>query len=209
MDPLIEGYRRFRAERWPDERTRLGALAAEGQRPHTLVVSCSDSRVDPQMIFDARPGELFVVRNVANLVPPYAPDAAYHGTSAALEFAVRALAVSRLVVMGHGLCGGVSALLNGAPPGVEDYLPQWMAIAAAARERAMQAPPEARQETGEQESVRLSLANLLTFPWIRQAAEAGRLTLEGCHFDVRTGVLKRLGADGAFAAVAVDEKPLT
>jgi carbonic anhydrase len=204
MDELIAGYHRFRATQWPQERTRFEALAAEGQRPHTMVVGCSDSRVDPQMIFDARPGELFVVRNVANLVPPYAPDAAYHGTSAALEFAVRALGVRRLVVLGHGLCGGVLALLEGPPAMVGDFVPQWMAIAATARAEALQAPPEARQEACEQAVVRHSIANLLTFPWIRDGAESGSLSMQGCHFDVRTGVLKRLGRDGVFAAVPVE-----
>lgn len=208
MDPLIAGYRRFRATRWPQEKARFEALAAEGQRPHTLIVGCSDSRVDPQMIFDVRPGELFVVRNVAALVPPYAPDAAYHGTSAALEFAVRALAVRGIVVLGHGLCGGIGTLLNGPPAEVGDFVPQWMAIAAAARERAVAAPPEARQEVGEHEAVKISLANLQTFPWIAEAVAAGRLTLDGCHFAVRTGVLQRLGSDGTFAPVPPEQTPL-
>ncbi|MFC7540562.1 carbonic anhydrase [Siccirubricoccus deserti] len=116
MDALIDGYRRFRAETWPQQRARFEALAAEGQSPQTMVIACSDSRVDPQMIFSAAPGELFVVRNVANLVPPYMPDAAFHGTSAALEFAVRVLRVRQVVVLGHAQCGGVRALLEGAPP---------------------------------------------------------------------------------------------
>jgi carbonic anhydrase len=204
VDRLIEGYSRFRAARWPAERARFEALAAEGQRPHTLVVGCSDSRVDPQMIFDARPGELFVVRNVAALVPRYARDEALHGTSAAVEFAVRALGVARIVVLGHGLCGGVSALLHGAPETVSDFVPQWTAIAWAARAHAMAAPPEARQEVAEQETVKLSLANLRTFPWIAEPAAAGRLALDGCHFDIRTGVLRRLAADGTFAAVPAE-----
>src|SRR5689334_17838841 len=109
MDELIAGYRRFRAETWARERERFAALAA-GQRPHTMVIACSDSRTDPQMVFGAAPGELFVVRNVANLVPPYQPDAAYHGTSAALEFAVRVLGVARILVLGHAMCGGIQAL---------------------------------------------------------------------------------------------------
>src|SRR5919107_6072416 len=105
MERLIDGYRRFRAETWPREKARFQELAAQGQRPQTMVIACSDSRVDPQMIFSAGPGELFVVRNVANLVPPYMPDAAFHGTSAALEFAVRVLKVSQVVVLGHAQCG--------------------------------------------------------------------------------------------------------
>src|SRR5665213_1278838 len=113
METLLAGYRRFRARGWPEQRRLFESLAENGQRPKALVVACVDSRVDPAMIFDAAPGELLTVRNVANLVPPYAPDAAYHGTSAALEFGVRVLEVPRILVLGHGLCGGVQALLEG------------------------------------------------------------------------------------------------
>src|SRR3954447_11918827 len=137
MDDLIEGYRRFRTETWPQPRARFEALAALGQSPATMVIACSDSRVDPQMIFAAAPGELFVVRNVANLVPPYMPDAAFHGTSAALEFAVRVLRVKRVVVLGHAQCGGVQALLEGAPPEARDFVAGWMSIAERARQRVL------------------------------------------------------------------------
>ena len=116
MDPLIEGYRRFRADIWPVERARYEALANWGQSPEAMVIACSDSRVDPQTVFSAVPGELFVVRNVAALVPPYSPDPGHHGTSAALEFGVKVLKVARLVVLGHGQCGGVKAMAYGAPP---------------------------------------------------------------------------------------------
>ena len=201
MEQLIEGYRRFRASRWERERQRFEELSRYGQRPRAAVIACSDSRVDPQMIFDAHPGELFAIRNVANLVPPYAPDAAYHGTSAALEFAVRALKVADLIVMGHALCGGVQALLEGTPDGFGDFVEPWMAIAEPARRRAMTASPEVRQEACEQEAVRLSLANLLTFPWIREAVEAGRLRLHGCYFDTRSGALLVMDPNGAFAPV--------
>src|SRR3712207_2644119 len=178
MDELIEGYRRFRAETWARERDRFEALAERGQSPRAMVIACSDSRVDPQMVFSAAPGELFVVRNVANLVPPYQPDAAYHGTSAALEFGVRVLGVEHVIVLGHALCGGVRALLEGMPPGTEDFVAPWMGIAREARARVfLRCDPasddEARQEAGEQEMVRLSLENLMTFPWIREAVEAG------------------------------------
>lgn len=113
MEKLIEGYRRFRADVWPAERERYRGLAEKGQRPETMVIACSDSRVDPQTVFGCGPGELFVVRNVAALVPPYSPDGGYHGTSAALEFAVRVLQVKRLVVLGHARCGGVQAMVQG------------------------------------------------------------------------------------------------
>ena len=151
--------------------------------------------VDPQMIFSAVPGELFVVRNVANLVPPYQPDAAYHGTSAALEFGVRVLRVQHLVVLGHALCGGVRALLEGMPPGTEDFVAGWMGIAREARDRVLLrcegVSDDARHEAGEQEMVRLSLKNLMTFPWIRGAVEAGRLRLHGGHFGIPRRTLRR------------------
>lgn len=215
MDELLAGYRRFRAETWSRERDRFETLAERGQRPRAMVVACSDSRVDPQMVFSAAPGELFVVRNVANLVPPYQPDAAYHGTSAALEFGVRVLGVRHLVVLGHALCGGVQALLNGMPPGTEDFVAPWMGIAREARARVLlrcdaASDDAARQEAGEHEMVRLSLENLLTFPWIREAVEAGRLGLHGGHFGIRSGRLSLLGADGGFAPVgdAPGQRPL-
>jgi len=212
MDELIAGYRRFRAETWARERDRFETLAEAGQRPRTMVVACSDSRVDPQMVFSAAPGELFVVRNVANLVPPYAPDADYHGTSAALEFGVRVLGVRHLVVLGHALCGGVRALLEGMPPGTEDFVAPWMGIAREARARVLECAPvsdEERQELGEQETVRLSLENLMTFPWIREAVEAGRLRLHGAHFGIGSGKLSVLG-EGGFAPVgdAPPQRPL-
>jgi carbonic anhydrase len=128
MDGLLEGYRRFRAEVWPRERERFEKLA-DGQQPETLVIACSDSRVDPAMVFGAAPGELFVVRNVAALVPPYEPDGGRHGVSAALEFGVRMLGVKRIVVMGHARCGGVQALLLGAPKQCRDFVEPWMSIA--------------------------------------------------------------------------------
>ncbi|WP_137125913.1 carbonic anhydrase [Roseomonas sp. HF4] len=200
MDELIAGYRRFRAETWPRERARFEALAAAGQRPRTMVIACSDSRVDPQMIFSAAPGELFVLRNVANLVPPYLPDALFHGTSAAVEFAVRVLGVERIVVMGHALCGGIRALLDGAPPEARDFVAGWMGIAARARAVALRCDvPEDRQEVAEHEAVRISLANLMTFPWVAEAVAAGRLALHGAHFGVATGRLVVVPAEGPAA----------
>ena len=197
MDALLDGYRRFRAETWPEERARYQALARWGQRPETLVVSCSDSRVDPQTVFGAVPGELFVVRNVAALVPPYAPDANYHGTSAALEFGVRVLGVSRIVVLGHALCGGVAALMDGAPAEARDFVEPWMGMAAGVRDAAADAlDPEARRDRYESAVVRLSLANLMTFPWVAEAVEAGRLTLDGFRFDIHTGILARVEEEG-------------
>ena len=194
MDPLIEGYRRFRAETWPAERARYEALAHWGQSPEAMVIACSDSRVDPQTIFGAVPGELFVVRNVAALVPPYEPDAGYHGTSAALEFGVKVLKVSRLVVVGHGQCGGVRAMVYGPPPQARDFIASWVELGRAAVEAAGDAEVD-RLSRVEAEVVRLSLANLLTFPWIAEPVSAGRLALQGYLFDVHTGVLTSVGKE--------------
>ena len=140
MDPLIEGYRRFRADVWPAERARYEALAHWGQSPEAMVIACSDSRVDPQTVFSAVPGELFVVRNVAALVPPYSPDPGHHGTSAALEFGVKVLKVPRLVVLGHGQCGGVKAMAVGPPPQARDFIASWVDIGKPAVEAAGDKP---------------------------------------------------------------------
>ncbi len=193
MDRLLEGYRRFRAEVWPAERAHYEALSRQGQRPETMVVGCSDSRVDPQIVFDAAPGELFEVRNVAGLVPPYRPDADYHGTSAALEYAVRVLGVARIVVLGHSQCGGVRAMVEGAPEQARDFVEPWMRIADPARPRlAAHGAAGDLFKQGEIEVVRLSLANLATFPWIEAAVAAGRLELGGFRFDIESGVLARV-----------------
>lgn len=196
MDRLLEGYRRFRAEVWPAERARYRTLAERGQKPETLVIACSDSRVDPQTVFGAKPGELFVVRNVAGLVPPYRPDAGYHGTSAALEYGVRVLKVARIVVLGHAQCGGVRAMVEGAPKEASDFVLPWVAIAEPALKAVPPAlEPEERLVRCETAVVRLSLAHLETFPWIREAVAAGRLKLMGFRFDIHTGVLAVLEGD--------------
>jgi carbonic anhydrase len=203
MDRLLNGYRRFRRDRWPERRRQFETLADTGQRPRALVVSCADSRVDPGMIFDAGPGELFIVRNVANLVPPYAPDGDYHGTSAAVEFAIRVLQVPEILVMGHALCGGVRALLEGAPAEGSDFIAPWIGLAAAARERALARTDILdRQLCCEQETIRLSLDNLSTFPWIASRVAAGTLRLSGAHFDIRAGKLSVLNEQGRFVTVA-------
>jgi carbonic anhydrase len=202
MDTLIDGYRRFRAGTWRDERGRFEELSRLGQKPQALVIACSDSRTDPQMVFNAGPGELFVIRNVANLVPPYGPDDQPHGTSAAVEFAVRSLRVREIVVMGHAMCGGIQALLNGAPAEVPDFVGQWMRIAEPALLRAAKEPPERRQHVCEHEAVRLSLANLMTFPWIKATVDAGTLRLHGCYFGIQSGILEHLGDDGIFRPIS-------
>jgi carbonic anhydrase len=205
MDDLIEGYRRFRQETWPTERRRYQALAERGQKPRTLVIGCSDSRVDPQTVFGAGPGELFVVRNVAGLVPPFAPDAGYHGTSAAVEYAVRVLQVDRIVVLGHALCGGVRAMVEGVPPEARDFVEPWLELARPAKASA----PDLALAAGGPDAlapyeigvVRLSVANLMTFPWIADAVGEGRLALAGFRFDIRTGVLENIGPETASPVV--------
>ena len=197
MDRLIAGYRRFRSEVWPAERALYKTLSTEGQSPETLVIACSDSRVDPKTVFGAAPGELFVVRNVAGLVPTYQPDSGYHGTSAAIEYAVRVLKVSRIVVMGHAQCGGVRAMVEGAPKEARDFVEPWMAMV----KSAIGPAPHGLDEHDllphyEEEVVRLSIQNLMTFPWIAEAVAAGTLKLEGFRFGIESGVLTRMEADG-------------
>ena len=200
MQNLLAGYQRFRTNGWPGKRREFELLAENGQSPRALVVACIDSRVDPAMIFDAAPGEMLTVRNVANLVPPYSPDAAYHGTSAALEFGVRVIEVRELIVLGHGLCGGVRTLLEGTPSKANEFVGPWMSIAQPAREVAMRFPPgEGRRLVCEHELVKVSLNNLMTFPWIAERVAAGTLTLHGAWFDIRIGALMILQPDGAFA----------
>ena len=196
MERLLEGYRQFRADVWPAEEGRYEALADEGQRPETLLISCSDSRVDPQEVFGAKPGEIFVVRNIAGLVPKYHPDLGCHGTSAAIEYGVRVLRVKRIVVLGHAQCGGVRAVVEGAPPEARDFVEPWMAIAKSILKRPSN--PDRRPnlvDHYEGELLRLSLSNLRTFPWIADAEAAGRLTLHGFHFDIRSGSMSVLDGE--------------
>lgn len=201
MKRLLAGYERFRAKGWPEHSTEFETLARNGQAPESLVITCVDSRVDPAMIFDAGPGEMLTVRNVANLVPPYAPDAAYHGTSAAVEFGVRVLEVRHVIVMGHALCGGVKSLLDEKPDRTHEFIAPWMSIAAPARARALHSEnPGDRQRSCEFEVIRISLANLMTFPWLAERVSAGRLKLHGAWFDIRNGTLMVLRPDGSFAA---------
>lgn len=192
-DPLLEGFRRYRDRQDPDARRRLMTLARRGQRPHTAVVACSDARLDPQSLFDLGPGELFVIRNMGGLVPPYAPDGGCHGTSAALEYAVRILRVRRVVVLGHAACDAVHAMLHGPLREARDFVLPWMDIA----EPVMwpipnPAPGQSLETVVEHAVVRLSLANLSTFPWIAADISAGRLTLTALTFDLASGELAPL-----------------
>jgi len=204
MQQLLAGYQRFRANSWPQKRREFETLAEKGQSPKALVLGCIDSRVDPARIFDTAPGEVLNVRNVANLVPPYGPDATYHGTSAALEFGVRVMDVQHVIVLGHGLCGGVKALLEDAPDARLEFIAPWMSIARPALDRALQCKRlEERQLICEHEVIQVSLANLMTFPWVAERVAAGKLKLHGAWFDIRIGVLMLLQPDGSFASQAV------
>ncbi|MEI7743966.1 MAG: carbonic anhydrase [Chloroflexota bacterium] len=192
-DELIDGYHRFRASRYPVEHERYLRLATDGQRPATMVIACSDSRSGPETVFDAVPGELFVVRNVAALVPVYAPDTHSHAASAALEYAVLALGVRSILVMGHGRCGGVAAAFDDAAPlTTTDFIGTWVAplrdLAAELSPDDWADPARSRREL-EFRSIEQSVVNLTTFPWIRSREKAGTLLLAGCWFDIAAGEL--------------------
>ncbi len=207
---LIDGYRRFRTGAYQEQRRRFDQLASEGQLPPVMIVACSDSRVDPTRIFDVSPGEVFVLRNVANLVPPYEADGGQHGASAAIEFAVTQLGVAEIVVMGHAQCGGITASLtgrfDGAKAGEGGFIDRWMAMIEPARTEAVAAaavhPNIDAQQVLEMAAIRLSLANLHSFPFVAAAVAAGSLTLRGAWFSINDGCLRVLDdATGRFEAV--------
>ena len=209
MDALVDGYRRFRDTEYAEERERWESLS-QGQSPKTMVISCSDSRVDPAQIFDVSPGELFVVRNVAALVPPYEETPGQHGVSAALEFAVQFLKVEQVVVMGHGMCGGCQAALtqslHGNPLGEGGFVANWVHMLDDVREPIAQAHGTTGREAEramELAAVKVSLANLRTFPYVREKEASGELTLRGAYFAISDGVLHLLDEDaGEFSPAA-------
>ena len=194
---LTKGYRAFIEGRFAVERGRYQQLAGQGQSPSIMVIGCVDSRVSPEVIFDAAPGEILVARNVANLVPRYEPpneeDPSHqHGTSAALEFAVRALKVRNIIVLGHAFCGGIKAFASDtAPLTTSDFIGRWMSqiAPAAAAITAPKDDTEGYLRQLEFASVELSLRNLMTFPFVRKAVEAGELKLHGAYFGVASGKL--------------------
>ncbi len=195
---LLDGYRRFRTTGYPQQRARYDALR-DGQAPKTMVIACSDSRVDPALIFDVGPGEVFVVRNVANLVPPYETGGGRHGVSAALEFAVTQLEVEDIVVMGHGGCGGVAASLahrfEDAEVGEGYFIRHWIDLLDDARDEIETQKVANPQRALEEAAVRVSLANLRTFPCIPVREQAGRLRLHGAYFAIADGLLHVLDSD--------------
>ncbi len=195
LSKLTSGFRRFRDGLFQQRRTDYEALVDQGQKPKVAVIACSDSRVDPAMVLQADPGDLFVVRNVANLVPPYESDGHYHGTSAALEYAVRSLEVEHVVVLGHAHCGGIRSMFDAPDDGEGDYqfVPPWMGLVRSAYLRVQGTMPDAeindKARVCEQSAVLVSLENLMTFPSIRDRVGDGKLRLHGWYIDIRAGVL--------------------
>ncbi len=200
---LIDGYARFSSGRLEEERAMARELAEKGQSPETLVIACCDSRAAPEMIFGSAPGEIFVIRNVANLMPPYLPDGEYHSTSAALEYAVQALKVKHIVVMGHGRCGGIAAALDHdiKPLSPGNFIGKWIDLLKPAAEsvdaNSLMTPAE-RQTALERISIRNSIENLKTFPCVSILHDKGSLSLHGAWFDISTGELWTMNDTGDF-----------
>lgn len=196
FDDMIRGYRRFRNGAWKEQHDRWTELA-EGQNPRVMVIACSDSRVEPSAIFDTNPGEIFVVRNVAALVPPFETNPGHHGVSAALEFAVQILEVSDIVVLGHGKCGGCNAALTqhfrDAAPGEGGFIADWIKMLDEARDQVTtrhgDVGSDAAARDMELEAVKVSLANLRSFPCVRSKEAQGSITLHGAFFAISDGVL--------------------
>jgi carbonic anhydrase len=191
---LTDGYANFRSGRFSEERDRYKRLGEGAQTPKVMIIACCDSRAAPETIFDVGPGEIFVMRNVANLVPPYAPDGKHHATSAAIEFAVIALGVQHVVVMGHGRCGGIRAVVEGGDPlSAGDFIGKWMSdvedVAETVRQGHEHNHEHDLQTAVEHASVEHSLANLRTFPWLRMRENKNELTVHGAWFDIALGEL--------------------
>ncbi len=208
LDRLIAGYQRFRDTGWTPKRERWAALN-DGQKPGTMVIACSDSRVDPSQIFDVDPGQIFVVRNVAAMVPPFETSPGHHGVSAALEFAVQVLEVEQILVMGHGFCGGcrvaLTQELHGSEPGEGGFIADWIGMLDEVRMEVVSqhgTHGHAAERAMELAGVRASLANLRTFPCVRRKEREGELTLRGAFFAISDGILHILDeATGEFSPV--------
>ncbi|MDM7323255.1 MAG: carbonic anhydrase [Gammaproteobacteria bacterium] len=197
IDKLVEGFRRFHRAHFECNDPYYQALVREGQRPRVLFLACSDSRVDPAIVFGTQPGDLFIIRNVANIVPPYETNAGQHGVSAAIEYAVNVLEVEHIIINGHSQCGGIRALCEHPAEARIDspsLVGRWLALARPAYERARADYPEADIDRlaleCEKASILASLDNLMTFPMVKARVEAGKLKLHGWHFDIARGVLQ-------------------
>lgn len=201
MEKLIEGYRVYRQQRWPELRALHKKLAEVGQSPKTLIIACADSRVDPATIFNAGPGELFVVRNVANLAPPFEEAPGFHGVSAAIEFAVLQLEVETVLVLGHAQCGGVAAALQDRPRNPHSFLDAWISLLDTAKARVSGHDGDHHTEL-EYESIRVTLENLATFPFVAEAIKTRGLRLAGARYGVADGSLELMDpTTGAFSPV--------
>ena len=211
FETLIAGFRRFRLGSYRQQRERYDRLAHEGQSPRLMIIACSDSRTDPSLVFDTAPGQVFVLRNIANLVPPYAAIEGQSSVAAALEYAVSQLHVEYIVVFGHGRCGGIAAALAGDfdNPVAGQHIHAWMEFIAPARDAikaaAVLSPDIDAPRALEQAAVRISIDNLRSYPFVAEAERAGHLHLEGCLFDIAEGSLKVLDwASGQFQPVSVE-----
>jgi carbonic anhydrase len=191
---LVEGYKRFRREGYVEQKARFDHLASEGQAPPIMIISCCDSRVDPATIFDTVPGQVFALRNVANLVPPYETGGGLHGVSAAIEFGVLGLGVKHIVVLGHAQCGGIKAALEGGDLGLpgRSFVDDWVDIIRDARDEVIAASPADPQRALELDSIRVSLKNLRSFPFISEREQNGGLKLHGAYFGISDGDLQVL-----------------
>jgi carbonic anhydrase len=202
MDRLIRGYREFRKNRWPEERANYARMAKRGQRPEYLLIACSDSRSDPATVFSANPGEFFVVRNIAAVVPPYEDDKGFYGTRAAIAYAVMALKVRNIVVIGHALCGGVAAAMNPAEAEKIPFLKEWVHLLKPAVEARMSKGHHHGNADAERAAVKLSIERLRGYPFIAEREASGALVVDGLRFDIANGVLELLDHEtGNFDAV--------
>lgn len=200
---LLEGYQRFRAKDYHIDRQRWEDLA-NGQEPPVMLIGCCDSRVEPTRIFDTSPGQMFVLRNVANIVPPYERGGGLHGVSAAIEFAVLSLQVRHIVILGHGACGGIKAALAGGDRGEEGrtFVDDWIAVLDEARDRVIGSQCGDKQLALEFEGIKTGLKNLRTFPYVAEGEKHGRLKLHGAHFSIAEGRLHVLDeTEGDFRPV--------
>jgi carbonic anhydrase len=193
IQKFIAGFRDFQEDYFHEDRELFNCLK-KGQRPKVVLIGCSDSRVDPSLMVRSEPGDLFIVRNVANLVPPCEHDQSYHGVSAALEYAVCHLEVEHIIVLGHSNCGGIRSLMEGIPSDKNnEYISKWVSIAERAKQQVLDsfqnASPVQQAKACEHASILVSLENLLTFPWVKERVDAGRLELHGWYFDIESGNL--------------------
>ena len=200
IDQLISGYKLFRQDYYLERPEFYKDLVKNGQSPETMIIACSDSRVSPSIMSKADPGEIFMVRNVANLIPPYDKDSIHHGTNACIEFAVRDLGVSNIIVLGHSHCGGIKRLCDRSENEVKrEFIDSWMSIAQRALDTNLEGDDKYRYV--ERRAIEISLENLLTFPWLKKKCEDGDLELHGCLFDLESGKLFTRGVDNDWTTI--------